>query len=73
MFSLPPAHPQDASGGKIAEAKGQDSLVKEVELSLAFNLSDDQPLSMWLGSQAANATCKLVYILIALVRVNRVF
>ncbi|WOG83874.1 hypothetical protein DCAR_0103052 [Daucus carota subsp. sativus] len=49
---------QDASSGKIAEANAKDGLIKEAETSLTFNLSDDQPLSMWMGSsKATSATC----------------
>ncbi|KAL1833007.1 hypothetical protein ACET3Z_002658 [Daucus carota] len=50
--------PKDASSGKIAEANAKDGLIKEAETSLTFNLSDDQPLSMWMGSsKATSATC----------------
>lgn len=61
VLSMPPTDPKDASSGKIAEANAKDGLIKEAETSLTFNLSDDQPLSMWMGSsKATSATCKLV-------------
>ncbi|XP_074356899.1 DUF724 domain-containing protein 6-like isoform X2 [Apium graveolens] len=52
------------SAGKIAEVNGQDGLVKEAEASsvrLPFNMSDDEPLSMWLEPpKTADAISKLV-------------
>lgn len=53
----PNQDPKDATVG-IAQTNGKNRLVKEAEMSLTFNLSDDQPLSMWMGSpKAANASC----------------
>ncbi|KAK1385028.1 hypothetical protein POM88_022763 [Heracleum sosnowskyi] len=51
---------QDPKEGRVglSKANGKNSFGKKSETSLTFDLSDDQPLSMWMGSpKAANATC----------------
>ncbi|KAL8101095.1 uncharacterized protein LOC141683338 isoform X2 [Apium graveolens] len=53
----PNQDPKDARVGS-AKANAKNRLVKKAETSLTFNITDDQPLSMWMGSpKAANATC----------------
>lgn len=74
---MPPADFEDPSAGKVTEVNGKDGLVKEAEMSivrLPSNISDDEPLAMWLEPpKTADATSKLVYILKALLTCVAVF
>lgn len=51
---------EDPSAGKVTEVNGKDGLVKEAEMSivrLPSNMSDDEPLAMWLETpKTADAT-----------------
>ncbi|KAK1356805.1 hypothetical protein POM88_050061 [Heracleum sosnowskyi] len=57
---LPPAYAEHPTAEKIKEVDGKDTLVKEAEtpmVPLPLNMSDDQPLSMWIEARkTADAT-----------------